>query len=251
MLEDGELKRYGRQILLKEFGVEGQEKLKASKVLVIGAGGLGSPVLQYLAGAGIGTIGIADADEVDITNIHRQVMHKESNVGVKKTESAKERVLEINSLVKVITYPYFITEDNIGEIVRQYDFVIDAVDNFKGKFLINDACVANKIPFCHAGVIRFEGQVMTYVPGKGACYRCFFGEEPEDGVVPSSSEVGVIGPIVGAVGSVQALEAIKYLTGIGELLIGRMYIIDGLNMKARVIKLPKAVDTCKACGGKN
>ncbi len=239
--------RYGRQFLLKEYGHEGQEKLKQSKVLVVGAGGLGSPVLMYLAGAGVSTLGIADADVVSISNLPRQIIHDTDRVGINKAESAKGYIHKMNPHVKVHTYPFFLTEDNIEAIVKDYDFVIDCVDNFEGKFLINDTCVHLGKAFCHAGVIRFEGQILTYVPGMGPCYRCIFEDVPEDGVVPHASQVGIIGPAAGMIGAMQAMEAIKYLTGIGELLTGKMFIIDLLTMKSRIARFPKAMPGCKAC----
>lgn len=245
--EDDEAERYSRQTLVEEIGEEGQAKLKNAKVLVVGAGGLGSPILQYLAGAGVGTIGIVDFDTVSISNLHRQVIHPASRVGVNKAESAKETMREINNNVEVITYQQMLTEDNAEEIFADYDFVLDAVDNFDGKFLINDTCVKLRIPFCHAGVIRFEGQVLTWVPGHGPCFRCIFEDIPEEGSVPTSSQVGIMGPIAGAIGCLQALEAIKYITGAGELLTGRMLIIDGLTMKSRVAKFSEPREDCPAC----
>ena len=242
--------RYERQIILDSFGIEGQEKLKKAKVLIIGAGGLGSPTAMYLAGAGIGTIGIADADEVSISNLHRQIMHPSCRTGENKAESAKESMLALNDEVRVITYPYFLTEENIEEILPLYDFVLLCVDNFETRFLVNDACVALGIPFSHAGVIAYEGQLLSYVPGKGPCYRCIFEDIPEEGTVPTAKEIGILGPMAGAIGSLQALEAIKYLTGIGEMLTGRMYILDGLSMQSRIAKFPKASCYCPACNRK-
>ncbi len=242
--------RYARQMIITEIGPEGQEKLSSARVLIIGAGGLGTPCALYLAGAGIGTIGIADADEVSVSNLHRQVMHPFSRVGVNKAESAKASMLALNEEVNVVTYPYFLTPDNIQDIINDYDFVIDCVDNFETKFLINDTCVKLRKPFCHGGVIRFNGQVMTYVPGQGPCYRCIFEDVPAEGDVPNNADVGVTGPAVGVIGSIQALEAIKYITGIGELLTGRMLVFDGLTMETRIAKFPKASIWCPACGGK-
>lgn len=242
--------RYARQVIIPEIGPDGQKKLAAAKVLIVGAGGLGTPVALYLAGAGIGTIGIADADEVSISNLHRQVIHPESRTGINKAESAKLSMLALNNEVNVITYPYFLTKANIADIIAQYDFVIDCVDNFETKFLINDTCVELEKPFCHGGVIRFHGQVLTYVPGKGPCYRCIFEDVPAEGDVPNNADVGVVGPAVGVIGSVQALEAIKYLTGAGDLLTGRMFVFDGLSMTSRIAKFPKASIWCPACGNK-
>lgn len=240
--------RYNRQILLAGIGQEGQEKLKKAKVLVIGAGGLGSPVIQYLAGAGIGKLGIVDADNVDVSNIHRQVIHNSQRVGMNKAESAKESVQNLNAEVEVVVYPFLVDENNIQAIVSEYDFVVDCVDNFEGKFLINDICVQLKKPFCHAGVVGYQGQVLTYVPGKGPCYRCIFEDIPEEGTVPTSRDIGILGPAAGIFGCIQAAEAIKYFTGAGELLTGRMYILDTLTMTGRCARFPKPSPTCKACG---
>lgn len=245
-----EQSRFNRQIIMPEIGLEGQEKLKNSKVLIIGAGGLGSPVALYLAAAGIGTIGIVDNDRVDISNLQRQIIHGESMEGIKKAESAKQSMKRLNGNVNVETYMCRITPENISGIIEKYDFVIDAVDNFETKFLINDACVIAKKPFCHGGVIRFNGQVMTYVPGQGACYRCVFEEIPKRGSSPKCYTVGVLGTVVGIIGCIQATEAVKYLTGAGELLTGRMLIVDGLTMNIRTAKFGNGVKSCRVCGDK-
>lgn len=188
-----QLERYSRHIILKEVGAKGQKKLLNAKVLIIGAGGLGSPVALYLAAAGVGTIGIADADDVDLSNLQRQVIHTTKDVGTPKVESAKKTMEEINPDVKVITYHTFVTSENILDLIKDYDFVIDGTDNFPAKFLINDACVMAKKPFSHAGIIRFQGQLMTYVPGKGPCYRCVFRNPPPKDAVPTCKQAGVIG----------------------------------------------------------
>ncbi|MBQ5336847.1 MAG: HesA/MoeB/ThiF family protein, partial [Oscillospiraceae bacterium] len=179
-----QIERYSRHIILKEVGAKGQKKLLNAKVMIIGAGGLGAPVAMYLAAAGVGTIGIADADEVDLSNLQRQIIHQTKDVGVPKVESARETMEAMNPDVKVNTYHEFITSENILDIIKDYDFVIDATDNFPAKFLINDACVMAKKPFSHAGIIRFQGQLMTYVPGEGPCYRCVFREPPPKNAVP-------------------------------------------------------------------
>lgn len=242
--------RYIRHITLKGVGEEGQEKLLNSKVLVIGAGGLGSPVSMYLAAAGIGTIGIADNDEVDLSNLQRQIIHSSSDIGRAKVLSAKETMESLSPYVKVNTYKTFIGEDNIDGIIADYDFVIDATDNFESKFLINDACVRGKKPFCHGGILGFEGQLMTYVPEKGPCYRCVFGDMPPKEDVLTCKEVGIIGVLPGVIGTLQATEAVKYLLGIGELLTGYLMTYNALDMTFRKIKLPDRVDGCSACGGK-
>lgn len=247
-LTNEQLERYARNILLQEIGVEGQKKLLNGSVLIIGAGGLGSPVAMYLAAAGVGTIGIADADEVDLTNLQRQIIHGTKDLGRAKVESAKERIIDINPDVKVYTYQERVTEENIATLIQDYDFVIDATDNFEAKFLINDACVKGKKPFTHAGIIRFSGQLMTYVPGKGPCYRCVFQDPPPAEAVPTGKSVGVIGALPGTIGSLQAMEAIKYLTGAGELLTGRLMTYDALKMEIRTIKLPyKKGCGCRVC----
>ncbi|MCQ2508800.1 MAG: HesA/MoeB/ThiF family protein [Dorea sp.] len=241
--------RYERQMLMPEIGMEGQKKLREAKVLIVGAGGLGCPAAIYLAGAGVGTIGLVDNDEVSITNLHRQVLHTPKTLGVNKAESAKQAIEAFTSDTKVITYPYFITPDNAEEIIRDYDFVIDAVDNFETKFLVNDTCVLLEKPFCHAGITRFNGQALTWVPGMDIpCCRCIFEEIPEKGSVPNCSVVGVCGPAVGVLGCVQALEAIKYITGAGQLLTGRMFVFDGLTMKCRLAKFPQKSESCRVCG---
>lgn len=245
-----ETERYERQIILPEVGIEGQEKLKNAKILLVGAGGLGSPAALYLAGAGIGTLGIADADVVSLTNLHRQILHTTAGIGQNKAESAKEHLQKRNDTIRIITYPYRITPDNINDIICDYDFIIDGVDNFETKFLINDACVIAGKPFCHAGILRFQGQVMTYVPGKGPCYRCIFEEIPERGSIPNCSQAGIIGAVAGVIGCMQALEAIKYFLSAGELLTGKMFVFDGLAMKSRIAKFSHPSETCRVCGPK-
>lgn len=240
--------RYERNILIKEIGVKGQEKLLHSKVLVIGAGGLGSPAILYLACAGIGTIGIADHDSVDLSNLQRQIIHTEKAVKKSKVRSAKQAVLERNPKIQVITYEQHIDADNIMELIKDYDFILDATDNFSTKFLINDACVLAKKPFSHAGVIRFQGQTMTYVPEQGPCYRCIFEEPPKETVVPNCRQEGILGAVTGILGSIQAMEAIKYLLNIGNLLTGYFLTYDGLTMEFRKIKLPNRTSSCPVCG---
>ena len=242
------MERYSRHVLLDEVGQEGQEKLLASKVLVVGAGGLGAPVALYLAAAGVGTIGIVDADVVELSNLQRQIIHNTSRLGQKKVDSAKETIELLNPDVTVKTYAMRLTPENIGDLIEEYDFVVDGVDNFETKILINDACVLAGKPFCHGGILRFQGQVMTYVPGQGPCYRCIFEEIPEQGSVPNCGEAGVIGVMAGIIGCVQGLETIKYLLGIGRLLTGRMVVFDGLNLTFREVKFGKAIPTCKVCG---
>lgn len=247
-LTEEQLERYSRHLILRGVGVAGQKKLLESKVLVIGAGGLGSPAIMYLAASGVGTIGIADGDEVDLSNLQRQIIHRNEAIGMPKAESAARRVREINPDVQVLIYPERVNPKNIGKLIESYDFIIDGVDNFATKFLINDACVIAKKPFCHAGIREFYGQVLTYVPGEGPCYRCIFEEIPQDGDVDSCSTAGVIGSIPGIIGSLQALEAQKYLTGAGELLTGKILTFDGLAMKFRTVEIPHKSKSCRVCG---
>lgn len=247
-LTERERRRYERQMILPEIGDGGQMKLKQARVLIIGAGGLGSPAAFYLAAAGVGTIGIADADEVSLSNLNRQILHSEETLGMNKAESAGERLSRLNEAVNIRTYPYFVTPENITELIRDYDFVIDASDNFETKFLINDACVLASKPFCHAGVLRFEGQVMTVVPGEGPCYRCIFEEIPDKKDVQSASGVGIVGAAAGIAGCIQALEAVKYIVGTGELLTGRMLVIDGLTMQTRLVPFGEKSAGCRVCG---
>lgn len=238
--------RYSRHILLEGFGQEGQVKLLKSKVLLIGAGGLGSPNALYLAAAGVGTIGIADADVVSMSNLQRQVIHFTEDVNKPKVESAAEKMRRINPDVKVITHECFITEDNAKEIISGYDFIIDCTDSFASKYLVNDACVMMGKPFCAGGVVKYGAQVMTHVPGS-ACYRCIFPEPPAENEVETCSTVGVLGSVVGIMGSIQATEAIKYLAGIGELLTDKLLIIDALTMNFQCLQFNLNRE-CSVCG---
>jgi len=242
-----QLNRYSRHIILSEVGVKGQKKLMDAKVLIVGAGGLGAPAALYLAAAGVGVIGIADADEVDLSNLQRQVIHTTPDVGKAKVLSAKETMQAINPDVTVNTHRLFVNAENIMELIAGYDFVIDGTDNFPAKFLINDACVLAKKPFSHAGIIRFKGQLMTYVPGEGPCYRCVFREPPPPDAVPTCRQAGVIGAIGGIIGSLQAMETVKYIIGKGDLLTGSLLTYDALKMDFHKIKLPKVKD-CAVCG---
>ena len=243
-----QLERYSRHIILKEIGVKGQKKLLNAKVLIIGAGGLGSPAAMYLAAAGVGTIGIADADEVDLSNLQRQIIHATDDVGKPKVQSAKESMNKMNPDVTVNTYHEFVSSENILDLVNEYDFIIDGTDNFPAKFLINDACVMAKKPFSHAGIIRFKGQLMTYVPGEGPCYRCVFENPPPKDAVPTCKQAGVIGAMGGVIGSLQAMEAVKYITGVGQLLTGSLLTFDATTMTFRKISIPKANAKCAVCG---
>lgn len=245
-LNSEQLNRYARQIIIEDIGTDGQQKLLESKVLVIGAGGLGSPCIMYLAAAGVRTIGIADGDRVDITNLQRQIIHKADNVGMEKPQSAKNFINNLNHDVNVITYNEFLTDLNILDIVKQYDFIIDCSDRLQNKFLVNDACVIAEKPFCHAGVIKFSGQIMTYIPHKSPCYRCIFEDIPEN--ENTAKQNGIIGMTAGIIGAMQAMEAVKYLTGAGNLLTGRMIVFDGLNMSFRTAEFKKPSSYCRVCG---
>ncbi|MDR2554634.1 MAG: molybdopterin-synthase adenylyltransferase MoeB [Fibromonadaceae bacterium] len=246
-LSNEQLERYSRHIILSEVGAKGQKKILDSKVLIIGAGGLGAPAALYLAAAGVGTIGIADADEVDLSNLQRQVIHTTPDVGKAKVLSAQETMNAINPQITVNTYRQFVDASNIMDLIADYDFILDGTDNFPAKFLINDACVLAKKPFSHAGIIRFKGQLMTYVPDKGPCYRCVFREPPPPDAVPTCRQAGVIGAMGGVIGSLQAMEAIKYIIGKGDLLTGYLLTYDALKMDFRKVKLPK-VSNCAVCG---
>lgn len=242
-----QLERYSRHIILQEVGVKGQKKLLNASVLIIGAGGLGAPAALYLAAAGVGTIGIVDADEVDLSNLQRQVIHTTNDVGKAKVKSAAETMEAINPDVTVKTYRTFVDSSNIMDLIKDYDFIIDGTDNFPAKFLINDACVMAEKPFSHAAIIRFKGQLMTYVPGEGPCYRCVFKNPPPKDAVPTCKQAGVIGAMGGVIGSLQAMEAIKYIIGKGDLLTGKLLTYDALKMEFHTIKLPKD-DHCAVCG---
>ena len=240
--------RYDRHLVLREIGPQGQERLRASKVLLIGAGGLGSAAGLYLAAAGIGTIGIADYDAVDLSNLQRQIIHRMDSVGKAKTHSAARAIGELNPEVEVRIHEGRMTVENIQSVIEPYDFILDCTDRFESKFLVNDACVLSQKPYCHAGVVRFEGQVMTYVPGQGPCLRCLLGGVPAPTEAPTCAQVGVLGAMVGVIGSIQALEAVKVLLGIGEPLTGKVLRFDGLNMKTRVIDIPGTDPDCAVCG---
>ncbi|MHC4186938.1 MAG: HesA/MoeB/ThiF family protein [Planctomycetota bacterium] len=248
-LNEQQIERYSRHIILQEVGGTGQEKLLSSKVLIIGAGGLGSPAALYLAAAGIGTIGIVDADKVDLTNLQRQIIHHTEDVGKEKVISAENKIKAINPDVNVDVYNLRLVAENIREIIRKYDFVIDGTDNFPAKFLINDACYFENIPFSHAGILTFYGQLLTVIPGKTTCYRCIFRKPPPANAIPSCSQAGVLGVLAGLIGSLQATEAIKYLLDLGDLLINTLLNYNALTMKFRKTELKPNPD-CPLCGHK-
>ncbi len=246
-LTQDEILRYSRHLIMPEVGVQGQEKLKAAKVLMIGTGGLGSPAALYLAAAGIGTIGLVDFDVVDFSNLQRQIIHSTRSVGRPKVESAKERMLEINPLIHIETYNEMLTKENIGRILKDYDMVLDGTDNFQTRYLVNDACVFAKKPFVYGSIFRFDGQATVFYPGKGPCYRCLFAEPPPPGMVPSCAEGGVLGILPGVIGVIQATEVVKLVLGKGEPLIGRLMLYDALKMTFREVKFRKN-PKCPVCG---
>ncbi|HEX9638533.1 MAG TPA: molybdopterin-synthase adenylyltransferase MoeB [Acidobacteriota bacterium] len=246
-LTSEEYERYSRHLILPEFGVEGQRKLLESKVLLIGAGGLGSPLGLYLAAAGVGTLGLVDFDLVDLTNLQRQVIHGSEAIGRPKVDSAAERIGSINPGVEVRKHPVRLTSDNALEIFRDYDLIIDGTDNFPTRYLTNDACVLLDKPTVYGSIFRFEGQVTLFHHRGGPCYRCLYPEPPPPGLVPSCAEGGVLGVLPGIIGMIQALEAIKVLTGIGENLSGRLLIFDALALSFRELKLRRD-PACPVCG---
>jgi molybdopterin/thiamine biosynthesis adenylyltransferase len=242
-----QLERYSRHIILKDIGVEGQEKILKSKVIIIGVGGLGSPIALYLAAAGIGTLGIADGDKVELSNLQRQIIHFTKDVNTPKVKSAEEKISLLNPDVKVNPIREFVSADNIRDIIRGYDFVIDGTDNFAAKFLINDACVLEKIPFSHGGILGFTGQTMTVRPGSSTCYRCIFTAPPQKNAVPTCSQTGVLGAIVGILGTIQTAEVLKFVTGAGSLLTDTLLTFDALTMQFRKITLSRQ-KKCAVCG---
>ena len=246
---DEQLERYSRHIILKEVGVKGQKRLLQSRVLIIGTGGLGAPAAMFLAAAGVGTIGLVDFDGVELSNLQRQIIHLTKDVGKPKVISGRETIGEMNPDVEVVPYQEWVSSGNIQDIIRDrdYDFIIDGTDNFPAKFLINDACVLSGKPFSHAGIIRFQGQTMTYVPGQGPCYRCIFKNPPPADSVPTCKQAGVLGVMGGIIGTIQATEAIKYILGLGVLLTGTLLTYDALKMEFRRVKLPHN-KKCQVCG---
>lgn len=241
-----EIKRYSRHLLIPEVGLDGQKKLKQSSVLVIGTGGLGSPVAMYLAAAGIGRLGLVDYDVVDYSNLQRQVIHGSSTLGVLKVDSAKTRLLDINPGIEIVTYNELFTSDNALEIARGYDLIIDGTDNFPTRYLVNDVCVMLGIPNVYGSIFRFDGQVSVFDAADGPCYRCIFPEPPPPGLVPSCAEGGVLGVLPGTVGTLQATEAIKLLLGIGTTLKGKLLLYNALDMSFDFINLRKNPN-CRVC----
>ena len=246
-LSHEEILRYSRHLILPDVGVEGQKKLKAARVLLVGAGGLGSPAALYLAAAGVGTLGLVDFDVVDKTNLQRQILHGTSAVGTPKLESARARIQDLNPNVQVETFETRLTSENALDIIREFDVVADGTDNFPTRYLVNDACVLLGKPNVYGSIFRFEGQASVFYAKEGPCYRCLYAEPPPAGLVPSCAEGGVLGVLPGIIGSIQAMETIKLIVGAGEPLIGRLLLFDALKLQFRELKLEKDPD-CPVCG---
>ena len=246
-LSPEETRRYSRHLLLQEVGLSGQRKLKAASVLVVGTGGLGSPASMYLAASGVGRIGLIDPDEVDITNLHRQIVHGTSKLGKQKVVSARERLLDINPEVQVDIYDEAFKVDHAQKIAQPYDMIVDASDNFPTRYLVNDVCVLARKPNIYGSVFRFEGQASVFWADRGPCYRCIFPTPPPDGMIPSCAESGVFGTVPGIIGTIQATEALKVILDIGETLLGHLLIYDSLSMRFEDVRLKKNPQ-CKICG---
>jgi adenylyltransferase/sulfurtransferase len=246
-LTTDEMSRYSRHLILPEVGMEGQQKLKAAKVLCVGTGGLGSPMALYLAAAGIGTLGLVDFDVVDASNLQRQIIHSTKDIGRKKLDSAEEKLTALNPALKVVKHETMLSSANALEILKDYDVVADGTDNFPTRYLVNDACVLTGKPNVYGSIFRFEGQASVFATEDGPCYRCLYPEPPPPGLVPSCAEGGVLGILPGLVGVIQATEVIKLILGKGDTLIGRLLLVDALNMRFRELKLRKNPE-CPVCG---
>ncbi len=246
-LTPDQIERYSRQIMVPDVGGGGQMRLRQAGVLVVGAGGLGSPAALYLAAAGVGRLGIVDGDTVELSNLHRQILHATADRGRRKVESARTRLLELNPEVDVEVHGVRLTGENAAELMEPYDFVIDGSDNFDTKFLVNDVAVSLRKPFSHAGIVRLQGQTMTVLPPDSACYRCLFQEPPAPGEVPGCQQAGILGAVAGTIGSLQATEAIKYVVGLEEhLLVNRLLTYDAKTMQVRNVPVPRNPG-CNAC----
>ena len=246
-LSHEEIKRYGRHLIMPEVGLSGQKKIKAASVLLVGAGGLGSPAAMYLAAAGVGRIGIVDFDTVDFSNLQRQIIHSTDDVGKPKLHSARERIVSINPHVEVETYETSLTSENALEILGEYDVIVDGTDNFPTRYLVNDACVLLGKPNVYGSIFRFEGQASVFHAERGPCYRCVYAEPPPPGLVPSCAEGGVLGVLPGIIGTIQATEALKLILGEGYPLIGRLLLFDAMKMRFRELRLRKNQE-CPICG---
>src|SRR5476651_16525 len=247
MLSNDEILRYSRHLIMPEVGMEGQLKLKAARVLCVGAGGLGSPLALYLGAAGVGTLGIVDFDVVDYTNLQRQIIHSTADVGRKKLDSAADKLKAINPFLNIRKFDTRLSSENALELFREFDIIADGTDNFPTRYLVNDACVITGKPNVYGSIFRFEGQLTVFYAKEGPCYRCMFPEPPPPGLVPSCAEGGVLGILPGTIGTLQATEAIKLILGIGEPMIGRMLLYDALNMSFDMIKIRKN-PKCPVCG---
>lgn len=245
-LRDDQIERYSRQIILPDVGGKGQERLLKAKVLIIGAGGLGSPCALYLTSAGIGKIGIVDKDTVELNNLQRQILHTTQGVGSPKVESAKDRLTAINPDVEIVTYKLRVSSENVLDIIKDYHIIVDGSDNFPTRYLMNDACVLAKKPLSHGGIFRYDGQAITIIPGKSACYRCLFPEPPPPGLVPSCQEAGILGAVAGVIGVIQANEVLKYILGTGELLTGKLLVFNALDSSFRLVNVPQD-PRCPVC----
>jgi adenylyltransferase/sulfurtransferase len=251
-LTTDELSRYARHLTLSEVGIEGQQRLKAARVLCVGTGGLGSPLALYLAAAGVGTLGLVDFDVVDASNLQRQIIHSTKDIGRKKLDSAAEKLTALNPAITIVKHETRLVSSNALEIIKDYDIVADGTDNFPTRYLINDACVLSGKPNVYGAIFRFEGQASVFATREGPCYRCLYPEPPQPGLVPSCAEAGVLGILPGLIGVIQATEVIKLILGNliqdkGESLIGRMLLVDALNMRFRELKLRKNPE-CPVCG---
>ncbi len=242
-----QLVRYSRHIILPEVGGRGQRKIAQARVLIVGMGGLGSPVTLYLAAAGVGTLGLVDADVVDLSNLQRQIIHHTADLGSPKVRSATEKIQALNPDVSVVPYETYLMAENAMEIISSYDCIVDGTDNFSAKFLINDAAFFASKPLVHAGILRFEGQIMTIIPHQSACYRCVFAGPPPPDVIPSCQEAGVLGALAGVIGTLQGTEVLKYILGIGTLLTNRILHYDALKACLRAITIRRNPN-CPLCG---
>ena len=247
-LSTHQIERYSRQIMIPDLGGKGQIRLRQARVLIIGVGGLGSPAALYLAAAGLGTLGLVDPDRVELSNLQRQILHTTPDLTQPKVESAKAKISKLNPDVEIAVYPVRLEEDNAAEIFSGYDFIVDGSDNFATKFVVNDNAVRTGVAFSHAGIVRLQGQTMTVVPGKSACYRCLFDEPPPAEEILNCQQAGILGAVAGTIGSIQATEAVKYLAGFEEgLLTDRLLIYDAKSMRFRTIEVKRNVN-CAACG---
>jgi molybdopterin/thiamine biosynthesis adenylyltransferase len=245
-LTEEQLKRYNRHIIIPEIGLEGQLKIAAAKVFIVGAGGLGSPVGYYLSAAGVGTLAIIDNDKVDVSNLQRQIAHSTKTIGKPKVESAKKTFESLNPDVHVIPIEQRLTKHNILDMIQDFDIVVDCSDNFATRFLVNDACIMSKKPLVTGAIFKFEGQITVVIPNEGPCYRCLFEEPPPPGAFPSPQDVGLLGVIPGVIGTLQAVEVLKLIIGTGEILKGELLIYDALKSSFRKVKIPRSTD-CPIC----